>query len=151
MIHRDSDSVRINKNASSKVSHDLERGDFNHGEDEVSANTNNEDLDSAEMANRFTHLLNRMEKMRFENIQLKRDNRELFGKINELEKTRKDFENLEFSINDIIANLEDVKKSIPIEKRDRATLQSPTEFFPIENLVNKFMSFKNFLQSCTFN
>jgi hypothetical protein len=136
MIHRDSESHKIsNKHANSKVAQELQRVNLNTCEDDTSANGNNEDLDSAEMANKFAHLLKRMENMRFDNIQLRREKRELNCKINELEKTKRDFENLECSINGLISNLEDVKRFIPIDKRDKLTLQSQTEIFPIENLV----------------
>ena len=147
-----SDALRgLNRSSySSKISH-VEHTYSQHKnhlqEDDFSVKNIHEEIDSQDLAHRFTALLNQMERIRLENSELNRENRDLLNRITDLEKKKVVFDNLQNSIGEIILCLDAARKSIPLEfnRNNQKFVISQTD------IANSFENVKNFIFEICIN
>jgi predicted RNase H-like nuclease (RuvC/YqgF family) len=91
--------------------------------DELESNENTDSVvNSLELAEQFTKALNSLEKLTYENNELKSKNKELSTKIEVFERKTKDFAIISNTINNINTNINDLNKWISNETQENANV-----------------------------
>lgn len=101
---------------------------LNQTSDEAHSNENTESVvNSLELAEQFTKALNSLEKLTYENNELKGKNKELNLKIEVLQRKSKNFTLIASTINNINANINDLNKWISSETDENRVSEDISE------------------------